>query len=79
MRTLIFLLLISAVFVMSNDVVQEEKDSYNWEAGVPHYEHVHYNHDGEIDFAPRIIGGTPAEHGDFPAQVISCCLVEHFL
>lgn len=45
---------------------------WDWEAGPPHYEHIHYTsdaEDGEIDFAPRIIGGTPAWHGEFPAKI----------
>jgi secreted trypsin-like serine protease len=30
---------------------------------------MHYTEDGEIDFAPRIIGGVPSFQGDFPAKV----------
>lgn len=46
-----------------------DEEGYDWEAGPPHYEHFHYTIDGEIDFAPRIIGGHPAAHGEFPAKV----------
>lgn len=46
-----------------------DDEGYDWEAGVPHFEHIHYGEDGEILFAPRIIGGTPAFHGEFPAKV----------
>lgn len=43
---------------------------WNWEAGVPHYPHPKYNdEDDEILFFPRIIGGTPAFHGEFLAKI----------
>lgn len=45
-----------------------DEESYDWDA-IPHYEHIHYTEDGEIDFVPRIIGGTPASHGEFPAKI----------
>lgn len=40
----------------------EERDidyDWNWDAGIPHYPSPHYQND-EIDFFPRIIGGSPA-------------------
>lgn len=46
-----------------------DEEGYDWEAGVPHYEHMHYTAEGDIDFSPRIIGGTPSFHGEFPAKV----------
>lgn len=54
-----------------HQIIKREIDEvgYDWDAGVPHYEHIHYTQDGEIDFTPRIIGGTPAFPGEFPAKV----------
>jgi hypothetical protein len=46
-----------------------DEKGYDWDAGVPRYEHMHYDENHEIDFAPRIIGGTPAWAGEFPAKV----------
>lgn len=46
-----------------------DEEGYDWDAGVPHYEHMHYTADGVIDFSPRIIGGIPAFSGEFPAKV----------
>lgn len=46
-----------------------DEEGYDWDAGVPHYDHIHYTHDGDIDFSPRIIGGMPSFQGEFPAQV----------
>ncbi|CRK90510.1 CLUMA_CG004118, isoform A [Clunio marinus] len=51
---------------VDNDV---DEEGYDWEAGPPRYEHFHYAENGEIDFAPRIIGGTPSWHGEFPAKI----------
>lgn len=51
-----------------NDV-DEEDIEWNWEAGVPHYPHPRYNENGEILFFPRIIGGSPAHLGEFPAKI----------
>lgn len=66
-----FIIHITSYLVTCHRVVKREYDEegYDWEAGVPHYEHIHYTEDGEIDFVPRIIGGTPAFHGEFPAKV----------
>lgn len=57
--------------VTCHKVIRREIDEegYNWDAGPPKYEHFHYAEDGEVDFAPRIIGGTPAFHGEFVAKV----------
>lgn len=48
---------------------EAEQPEWDWEAGPPHYQHFHYNDEGEIDFAPRIIGGVPSWHGEFPAKI----------
>lgn len=53
------------ILVLSND---EEETDWNWDAGIPHYPTPRYHND-EIDFFPRIIGGTPAARGEFPAKV----------
>lgn len=42
---------------------------WNWEAGIPHYPHPRYDDNDEVTFFPRIIGGTPAFHGEFPSIV----------
>lgn len=57
--------------VTCHNIVKREIDEegYDWDAGVPRYAHMHYTEDGEIDFAPRIIGGTPAWAGEFPAKI----------
>ena len=49
--------------------VDEVELEWNWEAGVPHYPHPKYNDDDEVLFFPRIIGGTPAFHGEFLAKI----------
>ncbi|CAG9809636.1 unnamed protein product [Chironomus riparius] len=50
------------------EVVEVELE-WNWEAGVPHYPHPKYSDDDEVLFFPRIIGGTPAFHGEFLAKI----------
>lgn len=63
--------LIAYVPVTCHQIVKREVDEegYDWDAGVPRYEHMHYTEDGDIDFSPRIIGGIPAFNGEFPAKV----------
>jgi len=71
MQLLVFIALINFAFVTCHQINKREIDEegYDWDAGVPHYEHFHYNEDGEIDFAPRIIGGNIAAAGEFPAKI----------
>jgi Trypsin len=42
---------------------------WDWDAGVPHYPHPRFNDNGDVLFFPRIIGGTPAVHGEFQAKI----------
>lgn len=46
----------------------EIESDWNWDAGIPHYPTPHY-HNEEIDFFPRIIGGTPALIGAYFYQI----------
>lgn len=48
---------------------EEIESDWNWDAGIPHYQHPEYNDRDEIEFFPRIIGGTPAFLGEFPSKV----------
>ena len=45
-----------------------DEEGYDWEAGVPHYEHFHYNEEDEIDFAPRIIGAYLSPGSNTPIE-----------
>uniref|UniRef100_A0A182QZB2 Peptidase S1 domain-containing protein n=1 Tax=Anopheles farauti TaxID=69004 RepID=A0A182QZB2_9DIPT len=42
--------------------------SARWEP-IPHYKHPHYDGAGKVLWFPRIIGGSPATKGEFPAMV----------
>uniref|UniRef100_A0A182MXP9 Peptidase S1 domain-containing protein n=1 Tax=Anopheles dirus TaxID=7168 RepID=A0A182MXP9_9DIPT len=42
--------------------------SSHWEP-IPHYKHPHYDGTGKVLWFPRIVGGAPATHGEFPAMV----------
>lgn len=44
---------------------EEEISDWNWDAGIPHFPHPKYDHNDEVVFFPRIIGGTSAFHGEF--------------
>ena len=63
--------LLNLLAATCHKVAKREVDGegYDWDAGVPRYEHIHYDENEEIDFAPRIIGGTPSWAGEFPAKV----------
>ncbi|CAO1438468.1 unnamed protein product [Diamesa hyperborea] len=61
------------ILVSSHSITKREEndeiEDFNFESGIPHYPHAHYTNDGEIDFMPRIIGGEPSWHGEFPGKV----------
>jgi hypothetical protein len=42
----------------------DEEMEWNWDAGVPHYQHPRYNDNDEVLFFPRIVGGQVAFHGE---------------
>jgi hypothetical protein len=64
-------LLILSTLVTCHDIGKRDIDEfgYNWDSGPPKLETFHYSDDETIDWAPRIIGGQPAWHGEFPAKV----------
>jgi hypothetical protein len=48
---------------------EENEGDWNLDEGIPHYPHPRYDHNDEVTFFPRIIGGRPAFHGEFPSIV----------
>lgn len=69
---------INRISVTCHQITKREVDEegYDWDNGAPRYEHMHFMEDGEIDFSPRIIGGTPSFQGEYPAKVDRKILIE---